>query len=40
MVGVTGSKRVLLMAVNRFMDGSIKGFDNIEKAKEWLCSEN
>jgi len=38
MVGVTGSKRVLLIAVNRFIDGSIKGFDNIEEAKDWLCS--
>ncbi len=40
MVGVTGSKRVLLIAVNRFIDGSIKGFDNIEEAKEWLTADN
>ena len=40
MVGIKGSKRVLLMAVNRFIDGSIKGFENIEDAKEWLSSDN
>ncbi len=39
MVGIKGSKRVLLMAVNRFIDSSIKGFENIEEAKEWLTSE-
>ena len=38
MVGIKGSKRVLLMAVNRFIDGSIKGFENIEEAKEWLIT--
>ncbi len=38
MVGIKGSKRVLLMAVNRFIDGSIKGFEDIEEAKEWLTS--
>ena len=40
MVGVTGSKRILLKGVNRFIDGNIKGFEHIEEAKEWLCLEN
>lgn len=37
-VGVKGSKKVLLAAVNRFIDGSIKGFESIDEAKEWLAS--
>ena len=35
-VGITGSKRIILSAVNRFMDGNIKGFDTIDEAKEWI----
>ncbi len=38
-IGLTGSKKILLMAVNRFIDGSIKGFEDIEEAKEWLVSD-
>jgi len=38
-VGITGSKKVLLMAVNRFIDGSIKGFENLEEAKDWLVND-
>jgi hypothetical protein len=37
-VGIKGSKKVLLMAVNRFIDGSIKGFENVDDAKEWLVA--
>jgi predicted methyltransferase MtxX (methanogen marker protein 4) len=39
-VGITGSKKILLMGVNRFIYGSIKGFEDIDKAKEWLTAEN
>ena len=39
-VGVTGSKRVLLMGVNRFVDGSIKGFEDIDEAKRWLTEND
>ncbi|MEN8122133.1 MAG: STAS/SEC14 domain-containing protein [Bacteroidota bacterium] len=39
-VGITGSKRILLKAVNRFINGNIKGFEDIEEAKSWLSSDN
>jgi len=39
-VGITGSKRILLLAVNRFIDGSIKGFEDIDSAKRWLTENN
>ncbi len=38
-VGIKGSKKILLMAVNRFIDGSIKGFENVDEAKEWLVAD-
>jgi len=38
-VGVTGSKRIILAGVNRFIDGNINGFNTIEEAKEWVVSE-
>lgn len=39
MVGLTGSKKVLLSIVNRFVDGSIIALDSIEEAKNWLVKE-
>ena len=36
MVGLKGSKKILLSIVNRFVDESIIALDTIEEAKEWL----
>ncbi|MFA9389304.1 MAG: hypothetical protein ACERKD_05830 [Prolixibacteraceae bacterium] len=38
-VGVTGTKLTILKAVNRFIDGNIQGFSDLEAAKEWLVNE-
>lgn len=38
-VGIQGSKKILLMAINRFIDGSIKGFETVNEAKEWLITD-
>ena len=36
MVGLTGSKKILLSIVNRFLDENIIALNTIEEAKEWL----
>ncbi|MCF6240866.1 MAG: hypothetical protein L3J74_05920 [Bacteroidales bacterium] len=38
-VGIKGSKKILLMAVNKFIDGNIKGFNTVNEAKEWLVAD-
>lgn len=38
-VGITGTKRIILGAVNRFIDGNIKGFDTVEEAKDWVVKD-
>lgn len=38
-VGITGSKRIILAGVNRFIDGNIKGFDTIDEAKDWIVKD-
>jgi len=39
MVGLKGSKKILLSIVNRFVNESIIALDTIEEAKEWLVSD-
>lgn len=39
-IGVTGAKAILLKAINAFSKSSLKAFDNIEEAKEWLVNED
>ena len=39
MVGLKGSKKILLSIVNRFVDESIIALDTIEEAKEWLVKD-
>jgi hypothetical protein len=38
-VGVTGAKMILLQAVNRFIDGNLKGFTSLDEAKEWIVRD-
>ena len=38
-VGVTGGKKILLKIVQTFSNMSLKIFDSVEDAKEWLVSE-
>ncbi|MBN2812841.1 MAG: hypothetical protein JXQ80_02125 [Bacteroidales bacterium] len=38
-VGVTGGKKILLRIVQTFSNMSLKIFDSVEDAKEWLISE-
>ena len=35
-VGITGAKKVLINAFNRFTGNNAKAFDTVEDAKEWL----
>lgn len=37
-IGITGAKKVLLNAFNRFTGNGTKAFDSIESAKDWLVS--
>ncbi|WP_421874212.1 STAS/SEC14 domain-containing protein [Marinoscillum sp.] len=37
-VGITGAKRVLFNAFNRFTGNNARAFDDLEEAKEWLVS--
>ena len=39
MVGLKGSKKILLSLVNRFVNESIIALDTIEEAKEWLVND-
>ena len=39
-IGVTGIRRVLLDAVSRFSGQQFVAFDDVEKAKDWLVSDN
>ena len=38
-VGVTGSKKILLQIIQTFTNMKLKVFDNIEDAKNWLVKE-
>lgn len=38
-VGVTGGKKILLKIVQTFSNMSLKIFDSVEEAKDWLVSE-
>jgi len=37
-VGVHGTRKVLLNAINSFSSTQIKAFDTVDEAKEWLVS--
>ena len=36
MLGIGGAKKILLNSVNRIAGTSIRAFDTIEEAKDWL----
>jgi hypothetical protein len=38
-IGIAGLKKVLLNAVNTFAKSSLKTFETLEEAKDWLISE-
>lgn len=38
-LGVTGIRKILLIAINKFSGIEAKAFDREEEAKEWLVSE-
>lgn len=37
-VGITGAKKVLFNAFNRFSGNNARAFDDVDEAKEWLVS--
>jgi len=37
-IGITGAKKVLLNAFNRFTGNNARAFDKLEEAKDWLIT--